>query len=596
MGYFRVKMKYFCKFCKQIGIVIFANLLMGCAAQLTQEGDVEAQENNNTTVEDVEINNDTISNYESVPFLSKEQELTYKLLIAEMAQERGHYVLAVNYFLDLAKQSQEVSFAERATHLAFAAQELDLAIIAAKLWAKFDPANPLIQQLLSRLLLEQGQTEDALQYLQRLLDNTPNDPTTRHDLIASFINDQEEQADAIQVLKQLTERYPEDVVVLLLYARLLIGDEQLEMAINVLDKIFTLEPQHIQAIPLYAHVLERQGKRDEALKWLVDALKKKDNEDWRFLYAQMLANDEQLHAALKQFKILLEDHPKHADILYAIGLLSLEIKDFNQGKRYFKKLFKTDSDRTSTAAYYLGHIAEEEKDIATALEWYYEVAAGDNYLSAQARIAVLLTEEGQLDKAIAHLHAVPSDTKVEALVLVQLEAELLTQQKQYDRAMHVYNQALEVEPNHIELLYMRAMLAEKMERIDLLERDLRRILDIDPEHIDAINALGYSLSVHTERYQEAYELVKKALAQRPNSYYILDSMGWILYRLGQHVQAIEYLRKAQRLNNDPEIAAHLGEVLWAIGKKSEARATWEKALREFPDDALLQKTFKRFVN
>ncbi len=203
--------------------------------------------------------------------------------------------------------------------------------------------------------------------------------------------------------------------------------------------------------------------------------------------------------------------------------------------------------------------------------------------------------QGQLDKAVEHLRNVPVANVEEKISLIQMEAEILSEQKRYEEALDAYHNALELKSDNIEVLYMRSLLYEKMGNMALLEQDLRRVLVIEPENVGALNALGYGFAEYTDRYQEAYELIKKALTLSANDYYILDSMGWVLYKMGNYAEAIAYLRKAQAQQDDPEIAAHLGEVLWKSGEQRAATEVWEKAQNTFPDDEKLREVIDRFI-
>ena len=208
--------------------------------------------------------------------------------------------------------------------------------------------------------------------------------------------------------------------------------------------------------------------------------------------------------------------------------------------------------------------------------------------------AVLLAESGRLVQARAHLHGLRADNSQQAIRIYRAEAEILTKRKDLAEAMEVYNGALADYPQDTDLLYSRAMLAEKMDNIEQLERDLRAILAREPNNADALNALGYTLADRTDRYAEAYELVKRAYELKPDDHYVIDSMGWTLYRMGRHQEALMHLRRAMELNGDPEIAAHLGEVLWMTGDKEGAMEIWDTALQSTPDDPRLLDVKKRF--
>jgi len=249
----------------------------------------------------------------------------------------------------------------------------------------------------------------------------------------------------------------------------------------------------------------------------------------------------------------------------------------------------SNNNQRDTAIFYLGRIAETEKSFEDALLWYKKVQKGDNYLNAQARIASIYAERNQLDKAIEHLQSVPVENNQDAIALIQLGAELFIQKQLLNDAMTLYNRALESDPESTDLLYTRAMLADKMGNFEQFEKDLRAILEINPKDVEALNALGYGLADKTERYQEAQTLIKQALELRPTAYHILDSMGWVLYRLGQYDQALEYLNKVKKIQDDAEVNAHLVEVLWAKGNKADAKALFEETFKRYPQDERVLK-------
>jgi tetratricopeptide (TPR) repeat protein len=319
--------------------------------------------------------------------------------------------------------------------------------------------------------------------------------------------------------------------------------------------------------------------------------------EWRLMYARMLADAEQFEEAIREFQLLLSQNPQQSKILYALGVLSIQIKRLSKAKEYFQELIRI-KKRVNIAQYYLGKIAYDEKELEKAISWYKQIEEGANYfLNAQVRIASILAEQGHLDEAIEHLQNVvlKSKNKEDMLRLILFEAELLTDQERYQQALDTYNRALELKPDSTDVLYMRALLYEKMGHLKQMEQDLRHVLTLAPKNANTLNALGYSLMEYTDRYQEAYELIKQALALNPDSYYILDSMGWVLYRMGKYSESIEYLRKAQAKQNDPDIVTHLGEVLWVSGDKEAAKTVWEKALKDFPENEKLREVVQRFM-
>jgi len=243
--------------------------------------------------------------------------------------------------------------------------------------------------------------------------------------------------------------------------------------------------------------------------------------------------------------------------------------------------------------FYLGQVSEEEKRYDEALQWYGEVTRGDQFMPAQIRSAQVLLKQGNLDGARKFLQQVSAQNNDQRVQLVLAEAQLLRDAKREKDAFVVVDNALEKLPNHPDLLYDHAMLAEKVDRMDVLESSLRKLLKLKPDHAHAYNALGYSLADRNERLDEANELIDQALKLAPDDAFIIDSKGWVLYRQGKPDEALKYLQRAYSERPDAEIAAHLGEVLWVVGRRDDARKVWDAALKKTPDNDVLQKTVQR---
>jgi tetratricopeptide (TPR) repeat protein len=569
---------------KHLFILQFIHLLVGCGAPLVQHREAQARENAASESAATPLQNITPAPLKD----NDSSDLMYKMLVGEVAAQRGEYVLAAQNFLAVATETHDEALAERATRFALFAQDKELSLHATLLWASLAPNNPQIKQILTGLLLKQGQIDQAVANLENLLDSLKDDPQQQQDVISALLEQEEDKNKNFTFLKKLIEIRPKDTSILLLYARLLIDNNQLEVAQPVLQQLLVLNPTHEQAALLYAHTLEKQDKVKEAILWLKQKIDKNANENWQFLYARLLATDEQYDESIRQFKQLLARHPQRSEFLYALGLLYLQTKQLSPAKRYFTSLL-SNKDQRDTAIFYLGRIAETEKNFEEALTWYRKVQKGDNYLNAQARIANIYVERNQLEKAIEHLQSVPVDSNQDAIGLIQLGAELFIQNQHLNDAMTLYNRALESDPESVDLLYTRAMLADKMGNFEQFEKDLRAILEINPKDVESLNALGYGLADKTERYQEAQILIKQALELRPNTFHILDSMGWVSYRLGQYDQSLEYLNKAKAIQDDAEVNAHLIEVLWGKGDKVAAKQLFEQTLQRFPQDALMLK-------
>jgi tetratricopeptide (TPR) repeat protein len=522
------------------------------------------------------------------------REVIYQLLVAELAWRRGEYDLALTSLLNLAKKFPSSDLAERATRIALHGRLYERAIQAAQLWLEQQPTNSKAREILIQLLMRRGDTKNALPLIEKVLEDT-KESSLREDFINNWLKFLPNPVKIQETIEHLIAKRPDDPVLLLTQAELLISTEQEEEAKAVLTRLLEIKPDHEQAVALYAYILDKQNLTSQALEWLQKALDQyPEQHEWRLMYARLLADAEQYQASMTQFKQLQLQYPQNGEILYALGILALQLDQLSAARDYFLELIKT-GEQVNTARFYLGQIAQAEKKYELALFWYQQIKGGSNYLNAVVRIALIYVEQGKIEKAVKYLRQVPVDNEEDASALLQLEAEILIEQQQYEQAMKAYNQALKLQPDDTDLLYMRSLLADKMGFVSQMEQDLRRILQLEPQNANALNALGYGLTEYTDRLGEAYELIKQALILKPNEHYILDSMGWILYKMGHYAESLAYLRKAQAKQADPEIAAHLGEVLWMSGERQSAQEIWEKALEQFPNDKKLREVIQRFL-
>jgi tetratricopeptide (TPR) repeat protein len=316
----------------------------------------------------------------------------------------------------------------------------------------------------------------------------------------------------------------------------------------------------------------------------------------RLTYARLLVDIKEYEQARVQFEKLHQASPDDVELLYTLGLLSLESQRLDDAEKYMMMLVRL-NQREGEAQYYLGRIYENRKQYDIAIDWYRQVHVGDYKFDAQLRIADMLGNSGRAEEAVGHLDAMLKGSQSDGtLVRIYItKGELLRSARRYEEALTVFNTALDIVPGNSDLLYARALVAEKLGRIDMLEADIKAILKTEPDNAHALNALGFTLADQTERYEEAYEYLKRAIEIMPDDAAIIDSWGWVHYRLGDYEKAVDLLRKALSHYDDAEIAAHLGEVLWVSGSQKEAQGVWQKALKKSPDDPALQKVMQRFI-
>ena len=341
--------------------------------------------------------------------------------------------------------------------------------------------------------------------------------------------------------------------------------------------------------------MQNLNRGKEAIPLLEKSIKKyPDDKRLRLTYARTLVEQDRMEDAKVQFANLVQQYPDDDELRYSLALVCLEAKAWDEAKGYLEELIERES-HVDSAHLNLGRIAEENNDPQAALLEYAKVGPGNDYLPAQLRQADILMSNGRTDEAEKRLAAAREAEPDYAIQLYLIQAETLSANNQGERAWKVLQKALLQYPDDLNLLYTRAMQAEKRNDLAQMEKDLRLIIKRDPENAMALNALGYTLSDRTTRYAEAKVLIEQAHKLNPEDPAVLDSLGWVNYRLGNLDEAERLLRMALERFPDQEVAAHLGEVLWANGKQREARQIWEKFLKEQPESPILRSTIKRLT-
>lgn len=527
--------------------------------------------------------------------LSEEQ--MYKLLVAEFAIRRGATAVAVSNYLDVARETKDPELARRAVTLAVYARDNEAALDAAQIWAKARPDDMDARQIIVAMQVRAGDADRALASIEDLLARDPDHAEAHLRALANLFGRDQEQEVALQVLRRLADRRPEYTPAQLAFALLAVRANRLPDARAVMERLLASGQMDASVAQSYLLVLQQQGDLEGALAWLKEVTDRRpEDSQLRLIYARLLADARRFDDAFAQFELVLRAQPEQGDVIFALGLLSLQAERVDAAVGHFEKLIALNRGYTDQAHYYLGQIAESRQASDAAMQQYRRVqdtfTTADTYLDAQIRIAVLLARGNRIDEARAHLHGVRPHNEGQRVQLALAEGELLADHERLQEAMAVYDAALD-ERYDKNLLYARAMLAEKIDRLDILEADLRAIIAREPDDVEALNALGYTLADRTDRFDEAYQLVNRALQLDDGKFHILDSMGWVLYRMGRLDEAANYLKKAHELRNDPEVAVHLSEVLRATGDKDGARAVLDQALQVAPDDRRLLDAIER---
>jgi tetratricopeptide (TPR) repeat protein len=554
-------------------------LLIGCATQ-PSGGDSAAAKDAASKAEPTA----------SVPEKPFPADSLYDLLVAEFALRRQAYDVTLQKYTKQAPVLRDAGVSAHTTHLAQFLQRPDEALKSAQLWVELDPQNAEANNTVASLLAQRGQPVAALPYLVVVEEQTgeANFPM----LLSGFSQlDQQQRNALVQGIDKLAREYPQNTRLLLAQALIHADNSQFEQALDELQTLLELEPDQPQAVLLEARILVQQNA-DEPYTRLQQLLQ--DNPQAKRLrleYAKMLTSTD-MAAAKEQFEILSAQSPQDSDLLFSLALISREMGDNDAAQAYLQQTIAL-GQRADEAYYYLGRMAEDDDDSEMAIAHYSKVGVGTEYLAANSRVGVILVEQNELDRSRAYFEAQREQNPQLSEQLYGLEADILSRANATREAMRLLNQALQEMPSSTTLRYSRAMLSEQLGDLESMERDLRTILAADPDNATALNALGYTLADRTTRYAEALELVSRALALQPNEPAILDSMGWVLFRQGQYDESLMYLSRAYAEFPDPEVAAHLGEVLWVKGDKDDAKAVWNTALRRDPGNAILLKTMRR---
>jgi len=523
-------------------------------------------------------------------------DAAYDLVVAEIALNQGDTALATERYLALARSQTNPAIAERAVRIAVYGQDLEAALAAAQRWIELEPDRIEARQVIAAIYIRQDKVDEAFTYIDSLIETSELEDAQLFPPLLGILAREKNVETVLAVSQRIADKHTDRAYAQFLHGMLAAQTGRSEAALEYLDR--SLELDEIDGIhAARARVLLRLGRSGDAVVSLQKAVEQKPGDQTlRLTYARLLVDIKEYEKARAEFEKLLQAAPDDAELLYTLGLLSLESQRLDDAEKYMMMLIRLD-ERDGEAQYYLGRIYENRKQYDQAIEWYRQVLVGDYLFDARLRIADMMGLSGQTDAAIEHLDAMLKGSQSNgSLVRIYVaKGELLRLAHRYEESLAVFNTALEIVPGNSDLLYARALVAERLGRIDQLEADLRFILKAEPDNAHALNALGFTLADQTDRYEEAYGYLKRAIEIMPDDPAIIDSLGWVQYRLGNYEESIRLLRKALSRFDDPEIAAHLGEVLWVSGNQQEARGIWQKALEKSPDDPVLLKVMQRFI-
>ncbi len=570
-------------------VFVLSLLLFGCAQQPQRPADVVPEAASAPEAAPVEP-------APALPRIELTDELLYEYLLTEIAAQRGYNDLAAQGAADLTDKTGDPRLARRAAQLAFESGDMQKSLHALRLWQEIEPGEPVVRRMLASVLLRGGKTEEAKTELAAMLAGETEQRARNLVQVYQLLAAYPDKALALGLMQELSAPYRDVAEAHWSIAQLAHSAGQSALALEEIRTARRLRPDWDAAVSFEAQLL--MAEQPEAGLALLHQYVSEHPQaiELRLQYARTLVDQKQYDKARAAFRELAHDKPDNSEFVLAAALVSLQMNDLDAAEKELRALLgKGGNDSNAMLQYYLGQLHEAKSDPAAALTHYRAVTSGNYFFPARLRTAFLLNQSGDIEGARAVLQQTEAQDNQQRAQLLVLEAQLLRDAKRNEDALQVLEKGLEKLPNHADLLYETAMQADRMGQFARSEQWLRKLIRIRPEYAHAYNALGYSLLERNERIPEALQLVEKALQLAPEDPAIMDSVGWGYYRSGRLDESIAMLRRALAANPDPEIAAHLGEVLWVRGDKDEARKIWQESLKAHPDHAILQAVMRKFA-
>ena len=531
---------------------------------------------------------------DDLPQQTLTDDLMFDILLAEIAGQRGAMETSVPHYLQAALSAQDPRVAERAVQIASFAKQYDAAERAAHRWVELDPDSVEARKALIALALHSGDKDEVITQLDYLLALT-DDTEEGYSLATTILAREEDKEAALEAMERLVAHNPDNPYAWMALSRVAVAAEQLDQALEAINKALAVSPDLESAILVKAQILVRMERKAEATQLLADAVDKHpENTHLHFAYGRMLLDGEDLAGARSQFAMVVKLEPDNPDGLYSLALLELETGQYKAGEKHLKQLIELD-EGVQNAYYYLGYAKLKQGDDTAALDWYSKVESGDYWSQAQLRVAEILVKQGNLEAMQNHMRVLRQKDPTQSVTYYLLEGQVLSDAKLYQEAYDLYGEALQASPDNGDLLYAHSLAAERLGKLKIAERDMRRILELDPDNVRTLNALGYTLADRTDRYEEALVYINRAYEHKPDDPAIIDSLGWVHFRLGNLDEARRHLQRAWDLSKDSEIGAHLGEVMWAQGDREAARAIWETSRQSSPDNRMLLEVINRYT-
>jgi predicted Zn-dependent protease len=519
----------------------------------------------------------------------------FQSLIGEFALQRGDLKLGLEAWADLAQRTRDPKVIARAAEVAGAARQYDQALALTKLWLEVEPDSVKAQQMQSSLLVISNRIEDLAPQLATVLEQDKDNIGPNLLQLNRILAKHSDKKAAQKLVNRLATPYKYLPEAHFAMAQAAANADDEVRALNEIEQALLLRPDWEQAALIRAQLQAKQSNLTaiDHLSNFVD--NNPSAQDARLTLARLLISEKQYTDSRKQFDRLLKDSPDTPEIIYPAAMLALQQGDVDTGRTLLNKLLTTDFHDKSSIHFFLGQLDQEQKKPDAALEHYRKVTSGEQYISAQGRAAQILHQQGKPEEARKLLLATRSTNDTEKTQLILAESQLLREAGRQNDAFIVLETALSSQPDNTELLYEAALTAERIGKPEILETHLKHLLKLKPDHAHALNAMAYSFAERNIRLDEAHTLVTKALQILTDDPFITDTLGWVLFRQGKLPESLKVLEKAYGTKADPEIAAHLGEVLWQLNRKDDARRVLMESAKQHPENEVLSGVIKKLL-
>ena len=572
------------------GLFLALALLGGCAtaptaptaAQAPESDEVAASETDQADTEDGEIE---YGNFE-------EEEL-YRAIVGELEANRGNLEGAGDSYLDLALSSKDLGVIRRAVRFASLANDTNAILQLGLLWSEVDPEDPQPQLLLAIEFLDSGAFDRALPRMARVLELGGTIDFSALSSRTGQLNPQS-RALLVDALQPLIDQFPDNDSLLLARVQLLAQSGEFDQALAAFEAVEDEVTATAGTVLLEAQILQNMDRFDDAIRVMRSGVRRFEQDPvLRSTLARLLISQDQLASALREYATLIEQFPQNWEARYAMAITHLELEQHGEAVEQLQALIDADQ-QVDESRYMMGVAFERDEQFDRAIDNYRLVSIGtNNFLAAQQQATRLSIAQGNFDDAHDWLQRVSRGQPRLEILLITLEAQLLQQAGEGERAKRLLDTSLNRFPGEVDLLFSRVLYFDSQGDLEGSERDLRSIIEIKPDDARALNHLGYMLANQTSRYDEALQLLERAIALNPGDPATTDSLAWAQYKLGRYDEALANIRRAFAAFPDPEVASHMGEILWAMGRREEALAVWERALEEAPNDPLVTEAMER---